>query len=177
MVETATLAGGCFWCTEAIFQKLPGVISVMPGYAGGTVTNPTYEQVCMGTTGHAESIQIKFDPQKITYDHILDVFWHTHDPTTQNQQGSDFGPQYRSVVFYHSPLQQHIAEDSKSTIQKAGIYPGLLVTEILPYTNFFPAEDYHQNYFARHPDAPYCRLVIVPKLKKLTQLESSTGAP
>lgn len=161
----ATLAGGCFWCTEAIFKRLKGVTSVLPGYAGGDVPNPSYEQVCDGKTGHAEAIQIEFDPQTLPYEKILDVFWNTHDPTTINKQGNDTGPQYRSVIFYHSSEQKQIAEDSKKTAQK--LYEDPIVTEILPFTNFYVAEDYHKNYFETHKGALYCSLVIAPKIKKL----------
>lgn len=165
-LEIATLAGGCFWCTEAIFKRLDGVISVVPGYAGGKVENPTYEQVCSGTTGHAESIQIEFDPTKISFAKILAIFWQTHDPTTINQQGNDIGPQYRSAIFYHSQEQKEVAEKLKTT---------KMVTTIEPFTTFYPAEDYHKNYFANHKNAPYCRLVIDPKIHKLEGLAKSEG--
>jgi len=168
-LETATLAGGCFWCTEAIFKRLEGVVSVLPGYAGGTVENPTYEEVSLGNTGHAETIQIKFDPEKISFNKILDVFWHTHDPTTINRQDNDIGPQYRSVIFYHGTEQKEIAEKSKTEIMKEGIFKKPIVTEIKPFTNFFLAEDYHKNYFEKHKDALYCSLVISPKLHKLSE--------
>jgi peptide-methionine (S)-S-oxide reductase len=167
--ETATLAGGCFWCTEAIFKRLEGVISVLPGYAGGTVENPTYEEVSSGNTGHAESIQIEFDPEKISFNKILDVFWHTHDPTTINEQGNDIGPQYRSVIFYHGTEQKQIAEKSKTEIMEEGTFEKPIVTEIKPFTNFYLAEDYHKNYFEKHKDALYCNLVISPKLHKLSE--------
>jgi peptide-methionine (S)-S-oxide reductase len=168
-LETATLAGGCFWCTEALFTRLSGVISVTPGYAGGTVKNPTYDQVCTGTTGHAEAIQIEFDSQIISFADILDVFWHTHDPTTPGRQGNDVGPQYRSVIFYHSPTQKEISEKSKARLDREGLYPGPTVTQISPFTNFYPAENYHKNYFENHRSAPYCDLVISPKIRKLTE--------
>ncbi len=167
--ETATLAGGCFWCTEAIFKRLIGVISVLPGYAGGNVKNPTYEQVCTGTTGHAETIQIEFNPGLIPFEKILDIFWHTHNPTTLNQQGNDMGTQYRSIIFYHSEKQKETAEKSKREIEKKGIYKDPIVTEITPFTNFYVAEDYHKNYFDKNSDAPYCNFVIGPKIHKLLE--------
>ncbi len=157
-LEIAVFGGGCFWCTEAIFQRLRGVISVSPGYSGGTVPNPTYEQVCTGTTGHAEVARIEFDPQIISYSDLLEVFFTTHDPTTKNQQGADVGPQYRSVIFYTSAAQKTAAKT---------ILPPHAVTEILPLDQFYPAENYHQNYFNSHKDAPYCQLVIAPKIRKL----------
>ena len=159
-METATLAGGCFWCTEAIFKRLKGVESVTPGYTGGTVPNPTYEQVSTGTTGHAESIQITFDPKRISYGKILEIFFHLHDPTTINRQGNDVGPQYRSAIFYHDETQKRIAEETKQTIHGA-------VTEIVPYTMFYPAEDYHRDYYAKNSYQPYCQVVIDPKIQKL----------
>lgn len=170
MHETATLAGGCFWCTEAIFTRLKGVSSVLPGYAGGTVPNPSYEEVSDGNTGHAEAIQIEFDASQIPYEKILDIFWHTHNPTTRNQQGNDVGPQYRSVIFYHNEKQREAAEKSKKEFEKEGLYQQPIVTEIVPFTNFYEAEDYHKNYFDRHKDAPYCDVVIGPKIHKLLQL-------
>jgi peptide-methionine (S)-S-oxide reductase len=165
--ETATLAGGCFWCTEAIFTRLKGMISVLPGYAGGHVGNPTYEQVCSGTTGHAEAIQIVFDSELISYGKILDIFWHIHNPTTLNQQGNDVGTQYRSVIFYHDERQKEIAEKSKAELEKEGVYKGTIVTEITPFTGFYEAEDYHKNYFERNAGVPYCNFVISPKIHKL----------
>lgn len=167
--EIATLAGGCFWCTEAIFKRLKGVISVVPGYSGGLVKNPTYEQVCDGNTGHAESIQIEFYPKEIPFEKILDVFWHTHNPTTRNQQGNDVGPQYRSVIFYHDETQKLIAEKSKENFEKEKIYPDPVVTEIIPFTNFYEAEDYHKNYFDKNKNLPYCEVVIDPKIHHLLQ--------
>lgn len=169
-LEKATLAGGCFWCTEAIFQRLKGVVSVLPGYAGGSVENPTYDEVCMGNTGHAESIQIEFDPEQILFEKLLDVFWHTHDPTTVNKQGNDIGPQYRSEIFYHDEKQRQIAEKSKTDIEKEGVYPNPIVTRITPFTNFYVAEDYHKNYFEKHRGASYCSYVISPKIHKLLDL-------
>jgi peptide-methionine (S)-S-oxide reductase len=165
--EVATLAGGCFWCTEAIFQRLKGVLSVKPGYAGGKVENPSYEQVCSGTTGHAEAIQIEFDPSIIPFEKILQVFWHTHNPTTLNRQGNDVGTQYRSAIFYHSQAQKKVAEDSKKNLEKEDIYDGQIVTEIVPFTNFYVAEDYHKNYFNRNKEDSYCDFIITPKIQKL----------
>jgi peptide-methionine (S)-S-oxide reductase len=165
--EIATLANGCFWCSEAIFRRLKGVNSVLPGYSGGTVREPSYEQVCTGRTGHAEAIQIEFDPKVVSFEKILDVFWHTHDPTTLNRQGNDVGTQYRSAIFYHTPEQKKIAEKSRNELEKQGVYKDPIVTEIAPFTNFYAAEDYHKNYYENHYDAPYCSYVIGPKVRKL----------
>src|SRR5574339_61328 len=167
--EITTLANGCFWCTEAIFKKIKGVKSILPGYAGGTLKNPSYEQVCTGRSGHAESIQIEFDPNVITFEKILDIFWRTHDPTTLNRQGNDVGTQYRSAIFYHDEKQKQIAEKSKTNREKENVYEDPIVTEITPFTNFFVAEDYHIDYYEKHKDAPYCTFVINPKLHKLIQ--------
>lgn len=172
--EVATLAGGCFWCTEAIFKRLTGVISVVPGYAGGSVPNPSYEQVCTGKTGHAEAIRIEFDPSKISFETILEVFWHTHNPTTLNQQGNDVGTQYRSAIFCHSKEQQQVAETSKEKLMEDGVYKDQIVTDITPFTNFYVAEDYHKNYFDRNRDNPYCSIVIGPKIQKLLSLYGKT---
>ena len=169
-LDTATFGGGCFWCTEAIFQNVDGVQSVTSGYAGGTVKNPTYEQVSSGTTGHAESVQIVYDPAKVPFKELLEVFWKTHDPTTINQQGNDFGEQYRSVVFYHSDEQKKLAEHYKHELDSAGIYDKPIVTEIVPYTNFYKAESYHQNYFNDHRNQPYCTFVIQPKVEKFKKI-------
>jgi peptide-methionine (S)-S-oxide reductase len=166
-LTTATLAGGCFWCTEAIFQKLLGIQSVIPGYAGGSAENPTYEQVSKGGTGHAEAIQIVFDSAEITFDKILDIFWHTHDPTTLNRQGNDIGSQYRSMVFYHDLNQKQIAENMKLSLDQKKEFVDPIVTEIVPFTNFYKAEDYHQNYYTRNKNQPYCSLVISPKINYL----------
>lgn len=163
----ATLAGGCFWCTEAIFKRLRGVIKATPGYAGGKVPNPSYEQVCGGDTGHAEATQIEFDPKFIPYGKILEVFWHTHNPTELNRQGNDVGIQYRSEIFYHSVAQKKTAEKSKAGLIKSGLYKEPIVTKITPFKNFYPAEDYHKNYFERHKEQPYCMFVIDPKIRKL----------
>jgi peptide-methionine (S)-S-oxide reductase len=165
--QIATLANGCFWCSEAIFKRLKGVKSVLPGYSGGMVENPSYEEVCTGKTGHAESIQIEFDPTVTPYEKILDVFWHTHDPTTLNRQGNDVGTQYRSAIFYHDQKQKELAEKSKRDLEKAGVYKNPIVTEITPFKNFYVAEDYHKNYYEEHQDAPYCNFVIDPKMQKL----------
>jgi peptide-methionine (S)-S-oxide reductase len=167
--ETATLANGCFWCSEAIFKRLKGVESVLPGYAGGTVKNPSYDEVCMENTGHAESIQVKFDPRIISFEKILNIFWHTHNPTTLNRQGNDIGTQYRSAIFFHDEKQKAIAEKSKKDIEQAGLYKDPIVTEITPFKNFYIAEDYHKNYYDKHQEAPYCNFVIDPKIHKLLQ--------
>lgn len=164
-LEKATFGAGCFWCTEAVFQRLPGVVSVMPGYAGGTKPNPTYEEVCTGTTGHAEVAQITYDPSKISYEKLLEMFWESHDPTTLNRQGADVGAQYRSVIFYHDEKQKLAAERSKREAQKDFHDP--IVTETQPLDHFYQAENYHQDYFNNNPNAPYCIFVIKPKLKKL----------
>jgi peptide-methionine (S)-S-oxide reductase len=165
--ETATLGGGCFWCMEAVFQRLKGVEKVEPGYAGGTVEYPLYEQVCMGTTGHAEVVQISFDPQMITYGKILDVFWLTHNPTTLNRQGHDKGTQYRSVIFFHDESQRVIAEESKRSADSSGRWTSPIVTEIVSFTCFYKADWRHQDYFLSHPEEAYCQVVIEPKIAKL----------
>jgi peptide-methionine (S)-S-oxide reductase len=165
-LETATLGGGCFWCTEAIFQDLKGVDRVVSGYAGGSVPNPTYKQVCTGTTGHAEAVQITFDPEVISYEDLLYVFWRTHDPTTLNRQGGDVGTQYRSVIFYRDEEQKAIAERSRRETDASGLWPNPIVTEIVPFTNFYKAEGYHQNFYRTNPNQPYCRAVIDPKVRK-----------
>lgn len=168
--ETATFGTGCFWCTEAIFQQLKGVSKVTSGYSGGHVANPSYEQVCSKTTGHAEVIQIVYDPAVISYDELLEVFWQTHDPTTLNRQGADEGPQYRSVVFYHSQEQKEKAEQYKASLDKSGAFDAPIVTEISPYKNFYPAEDYHQNFYNNNTGYGYCRVVIRPKLDKFEKV-------
>ena len=165
--EQATFGAGCFWCVEAIFEKLDGVISVKSGYTGGAVKNPTYEEVCSGVTGHVEVVQIEFNPHTITYLELLDILWKSHDPTTFNRQGADVGSQYRSVIFYHSEKQRIVAEESKQVVNKSSMYEDSIVTEILPIETFYIAENYHQNYYRLNKDAPYCQLVIEPKLKKL----------
>jgi len=165
--EIATLGGGCFWCVEAVFQRIEGVISVKPGYAGGKVKNPTYKQICTGNTGHAEVAKIEFDPSKITYSQILNVFWQSHDPTTLNRQGNDVGTQYRSVIFFHDESQEEIAKKSKVDADKSGYWDNEIVTEITLLNNYYDAEDYHDNYYNNNPNQPYCLFVIKPKLDKL----------
>ncbi len=164
--ETVTLAGGCFWCTEALFSGLQGVISATPGYSGGTVANPTYEAVCTGRTGHAESVDVVFDPTVISLHDLLMVFFTTHDPTTRDRQGNDVGTQYRSAVFYRTPAQRAAAEDAVREVGAGGLWPRKVVTEILPFTAFYPAEEYHRDYFRRNPEKAYCQLVIAPKIAK-----------
>jgi len=163
--ELATVGGGCFWCVEAVFERLDGVKSVVSGYAGGKTANPTYEQVCSGETGHAEVTQIEFDPKKISYEKLLETFWEAHDPTTLNRQGADKGTQYRSVIFHHTEAQKAAAEKSKKEAQKH--FPSPIVTEIAPLTKFYKAENYHQDYYRNNSRAPYCQVVIRPKLEKL----------
>lgn len=165
--EIADLGGGCFWCMEAVFERLPGVISVTSGFAGGTTENPTYQEVCTETTGHAEVTQIVFDPAKISYDKLLDVFWQAHDPTTLNRQGADVGTSYRSIILYRSEKQKLEAEKSKIAAQQNFKNP--IVTEIVPLKKFWPAENYHQEYYDNNSNAPYCQVVIAPKLEKLEQ--------
>jgi peptide-methionine (S)-S-oxide reductase len=162
--ETAVLGGGCFWCTEAIFQMLPGVKSVASGYAGGTTENPTYKEVCTGKTGHAEVIQVEYDPKVVSYDKILATFWEAHDPTTLNRQGADTGTQYRSIILYNSEAQRVAAEKSKAEAQKEFHSP--IVTQIVPLKKFYKAEDYHQDFYRSNPDQGYCRAVIRPKVEK-----------
>jgi len=166
-VEVITLAGGCFWCTEAIFKRLKGVEEVISGYSGGTTENPTYDEVCSGKTGHAESIQITFDPKVLSFKTLLQVFFKLHDPTTLNQQGNDIGTDYRSAIFYHSEKQKETAEKVKTEIGKSGLYKNRIVTEIVPFDKFWQAEGYHNNYYERNTDAPYCQYVIDPKIQKL----------
>lgn len=164
--EVATLAGGCFWCVEAVFREVDGVESVVPGYTGGTNGNPTYRVVSTGETGHAEAVQLTFDPAKISYREILEVFFSVHDPTTLNQQGADIGTQYRSAIFYHDEQQRAIAEQVIADLNKARLWRKPIVTEVVPVDKFYPAEDYHREYFARHPEQAYCRMVILPKVSK-----------
>lgn len=167
-MQVATLAGGCFWCTETIFKRLKGVKSVTSGYAGGEMINPSYAQISTGQTGHAEAVQIKFDPKVISFDKLLEIFWAVHDPTTLNRQGPDIGSQYRSAIFYHNQEQKHIAEDSKRKAERSGLEGGKIVTEIKPFTKFHIAEEYHQNYYERNKNLnPYCSIVIDPKIQKL----------
>jgi peptide-methionine (S)-S-oxide reductase len=170
---TATFGAGCFWCVEAIFQRLNGVLSVKSGYSGGTVKNPSYREVCAGTTGHAEVIQVTYDESKITYDELLEVFWKTHDPTTMNRQGNDFGTQYRSSVFYHNDQQKALAEKYKKGLNDQKVFPDPVITEIVPFTAFYPAEDYHQNYYNSNKSQGYCRAVIAPKLEKFEKVFKS----
>ena len=168
-LEIATLANGCFWCTEAIFSRVKGIKSVIPGYSGGSTSNPSYEQVCTGITGHAEAIQIEFDSKIISFEKILDIFWHTHDPTTLNRQGNDIGTQYRSAIFYHDDNQKNIAEKLKKELEKEDVFKNPIVTEITPFSKFYPAENYHKEYFENNRNAPYCSFVIDPKIQKLLQ--------
>ena len=171
--EIATLGSGCFWCTEAVYLSVKGVKEVVSGYCGGKVKNPTYREVCSGLTGHAEVVQVKFDPTVISYSEILEIFWNTHDPTTLNRQGADEGTQYRSVVFYHSESQRQIAESYKAQLDKSGVYRNKIVTEITPVATFYKAEDYHQNYFALNPEQGYCQYVIRPKVDKFKKQYAS----
>lgn len=164
--DTAVFGTGCFWCSQAVFQSLAGVKEVTCGYSGGTTVNPDYEAVCTGETGHAEVVQIVFDPDSIRFEDLLDVFWLTHDPTTLNRQGGDIGTQYRSVIFYNSPAQKAAAESSLKSLEAEGIFENPVVTEISPLINFYPAEAYHQDYFRKHPDQGYCQAVIRPKMEK-----------
>jgi peptide-methionine (S)-S-oxide reductase len=165
-LETATFAGGCFWCTEAIFSQLRGVTSVLPGYSGGSAPNPSYEQVCTGKTGHAEAIQIVFDPSVISFHDLLLIFFSTHDPTTLNRQGHDVGTQYRSAVFYHSPQQQRTTQDVVKEIAAEKLWKAPIVTQVVPFQAFYPAEEYHREYFLRNPTQAYCQMVIEPKVAK-----------
>lgn len=167
--ETATLGGGCFWCLEPIFDELRGVKDVVSGYSGGTVANPSYRQVCTGSTGHAEVVQVTFDPEEISFQEILEVFFTIHDPTTLNRQGADVGTQYRSAIFYHSRDQKATAEQVIRELDAAGIWNAPIVTEVAPFEAFYPAEDYHQEYFERNPGQSYCRVVIAPKVAKFRQ--------
>jgi peptide-methionine (S)-S-oxide reductase len=164
--EVATLGGGCFWCIEAIYLEMKGVVSVRSGYSGGKIKNPTYREVTSGMTGHAEVVQITFDPEVITYRDILTIFFHVHDPTTLNRQGADVGTQYRSVIFYHDENQKSVAEEVMREIQGSKVWDNPLVTELSPLTAFYVAEDYHQDYFANNPNAPYCTFVVSPKVEK-----------
>ena len=179
--EVATLAGGCFWCLEAVFDDLRGVESVESGYMGGDAPNPTYKQVCAGTTGHAEIVQVTFDPQNVSFREVLEVFFTIHDPTTLNRQGADVGTQYRSAIFYHSPQQKEIAEKTITEFNAEGIWDAPIVTEVVPLEEFYVAEDYHQEYYAQNASQPYCRAVVAPKVAKFRQkftskLKSRSGA-
>ena len=169
-LEQATLGGGCFWCLEAVFDELSGVESVESGYAGGHVPDPSYEAVCAGTTGHAEVVQVAFDPARLSYEDLLRVFFSIHDPTTLNRQGGDVGTQYRSAVFYHTPEQRATAEAVIAEMTAAGVWDATIVTEVAPLPEFYPAESYHQNYFENNPAQPYCRAVVAPKVSKFRKL-------
>jgi len=169
-LETATLGGGCFWCTEAVFDSLRGVVDVVSGYSGGNVADPSYTAVCTGATGHAEVINVTFDPSEISFKEILQVFFATHDPTTLNRQGNDVGTQYRSAVFYHSEDQKRTAEEVIDEITREEIYDDPIVTEVTEFTTFYPAEDYHQEYFANNPSQPYCSAVVAPKVAKFRKV-------
>jgi peptide-methionine (S)-S-oxide reductase len=168
--EQATFGGGCFWCLEAVFERVPGVKDVVSGYAGGNVPNPTYQDVCTGLTGHAEVVQITYDPALVSYDKLLHIFWLTHDPTTLNAQGPDYGTQYRSVIFYHNEEQKLAAQKSYKELVAAKTYRRKIVTKLVPLTVFFPADEYHQDYFRKHPEAGYCQAYIPPKLLKLDEI-------
>jgi peptide-methionine (S)-S-oxide reductase len=168
-LKTATFGAGCFWCTEAVFLNVNGVTKVVSGYSGGKVKNPSYREVCTGQTGHAEVTQITYDPKIVSFEDLLEVFWNTHDPTTLNRQGADEGTQYRSVVFYNDEEQKKIAEQYKKQLEASRVYKSPVVTEISPLTNFYPAEDYHQNYFALNPNQAYCQYVIRPKVEKFKE--------
>lgn len=169
-LELATFGAGCFWCVEAIFQRVEGVEKVASGYSGGHVKNPSYKEVCQGTSGHAEVCQLSYDPSVVSFDELLEIFWKTHDPTTLNRQGNDVGPQYRSVVFYHNDNQKQLAEKYKHELDKSGIFDNPIVTEISPYETFYVAEDYHQNYFNENGSQPYCSFVIQPKVDKFKKV-------
>jgi len=171
--EVATFANGCFWCTEAIFEELDGVISAVSGYSGGQKPNPTYKEVCTGETGHAECLQITYDPSKISFDELLEVFWKTHDPTTLNRQGADVGTQYRSVIFYHNDEQKAKAEKYKAALDKSGAWDNPVVTTLEPFTKFYPAEDYHKNYYNDNREQGYCQFVIRPKVEKFEKVFKS----
>ena len=166
-MEVATLGGGCFWCTEAAFEEIRGVINVESGYAGGTTALPSYEQVCTGTTGHAEVVQVTFDPNVISFKEILEIFFTAHDPTTQNRQGADVGTQYRSAIFYHNEKQKKVAEQVIEEFNSSKVWDAHIVTKVEPFKKFYRAEEYHRRYFERHPEAGYCRIVIAPKIAKL----------
>lgn len=169
-LDTATFGAGCFWCVEAVFQNLTGVESVASGYSGGNIKNPSYKEICTGRTGHAEVIQLTYDPKKISFPELLEAFWQTHDPTTLNRQGNDVGTQYRSVIFYHTLEQKELAEKYKKELDASGAFNDPIVTEISPIINFYTAEDYHQNYFNENQDQPYCQYVIQPKLEKFRKV-------
>jgi peptide-methionine (S)-S-oxide reductase len=167
--STATFGGGCFWCTEAVFKGVRGVHAVRSGYSGGHDASPTYESVCSGRTGHAEVIQVLYDPSQVSYEDLLEIFFHTHDPTTRNRQGNDVGPQYRSVIFAHDQSQSNIAQQYIRQLNESRAYERPIVTEVVPFENFYAAEEYHHDYFERHPDQPYCQFVIRPKMQKFRE--------
>lgn len=170
-IDTATFGTGCFWCTEAIFEQLNGVVKVTSGYSGGEIPNPTYKQVCTGETGHAECVQVQYEPDKISFDELLEVFWQVHDPTTLNRQGADVGTQYRSAIFYHTPEQKQKAEKYKAELDQSGAFKNPIVTEISPATTFYTAEDYHQEYYENNKNSnPYCAVVIRPKMDKFKKV-------
>ena len=169
-LEIATLGTGCFWCTEAVFQQLQGVEKVTSGYSGGHVEKPTYKEVCNGTTGHAECLNIEYDASKISFEELLEVFWKTHDPTTLNRQGNDIGTQYRSVVFYHNEAQKTITENQIAALDKSGAWNNPIVTTLEPFVQFYPAEDYHQDYFSNNGGNPYCQMVVRPKVEKFEKV-------
>jgi peptide-methionine (S)-S-oxide reductase len=185
--ETATLAGGCFWCLEAVYQHLDGVVSVISGYMGGYVARPSYEQVCTGKTGHAEVVQVKYEPDRLSYEELLEVFFTIHDPTTKDRQGNDVGTQYRSAIFFHSEAQRKAAAAMIERLERERVYSSKILTEVVPAGDFYPAENYHQNYFQTHPDQPYCAYVVAPKVAKFrkrfagrflrAQPEQSTAPP
>ena len=170
-IEQATFGAGCFWCVEAVFEQLEGVLNVRSGYTGGKTKNPTYEEICTGKTGHAEVIQIDYEPNLISYEKLLNIFWKSHDPTTLNRQGADTGTQYRSAIFYHTEKQKETADNSKENVDKSDLYTDPIVTEISPLTKFYIAENYHQDYYRMNQNAPYCQLLIKPKLDKLFKTE------
>jgi len=169
-LDTALFGAGCFWCVEAMFQRLDGVVKVESGYAGGHALNPTYKEVCTGTTGHAEVCRITFDPKKVSYETLLSIFWQTHDPTTLNRQGNDVGTQYRSSIFYYNDVQKQLAEKYKTELNASGAFSSPIVTEIIAVSNYYPAEDYHQNYYNQNSEQSYCQFVIAPKVEKLEKV-------
>ena len=170
--QSATFGSGCFWCTEAVFQRLKGVVKVESGYSGGKVKNPTYKEICSGLTGHAEVIQVTYNPEIVTYEQLLEVFWKTHDPTTLNRQGNDQGTHYRSVIFFHNNMQKQLAEEYKKRLFESNVFDQPIVTEISPISIFYKGEDYHQNYFNANGNAPYCQIIILPKLEKFKKVFS-----
>jgi peptide-methionine (S)-S-oxide reductase len=170
ILELATIGAGCFWCVEAIFSRVKGVEIVQSGYSGGSIKNPSYKEVCTGRTGHAEVCQIGYNPKQISFIELLEIFWQTHDPTTLNRQGNDIGTQYRSAIFYHNDSQKHLAEEMKRRLNEDKIWKDPIVTEIVPYTDFYPAEEYHGDYYFNHADEPYCSVVITPKVEKFKKV-------